>query len=127
YRIITRNRDPKYLAKKYRWSSTIHLIVFIIVQYIFWSMVTTDIHDMISYLKYLSCFEIGHYEDSPYPNKSIYVVRMILTVIFVIDFICYWSYTILPAKRQDDRRMRSNYHLKCMIQHLVWVHVFIKI
>lgn len=102
YRIITRNRDPKYLAKKYRWSSTIHLIVFIIVQYIFWSMGTTDIHEMISYLKDLSWFETGHYEDSPYPNEAIYAVGMIWTVIFVVDFIWSWSYTILPAKRQDD-------------------------
>src|SRR5699024_30031 len=111
--------DPKYLAKKYRWSSTIHLIVFIIVQYIFWSMGTTDIHEMISYLKDLSWFETGHYEDSPYPNEAIYADGKIWTVIFEVDLIRSWSYTTLLAKRKDDCIMRRNYHIKCMIQPLV--------
>src|SRR5699024_10498528 len=31
-RILERNKDPKFIAKKYRWSSTVHLIVFVVAQ-----------------------------------------------------------------------------------------------
>lgn len=102
YQIIARNKDPKYIAKKYRITSTIHLAVFIIVQFIFWSMGTTDLNEMISYLKDLSWFETGHYEDSPYPNEAIYAIGMIWTVIFAVDFIWSWSYTFFPSKQQGD-------------------------
>src|SRR5699024_7055386 len=71
YRIITRNRDPKYLAKKYRWSFTIHLSVYIIVQYMIWYMGTTDIHEVISYFIEDSGVVTGHYEDFAYPNEAI--------------------------------------------------------
>src|SRR5699024_2651097 len=32
YDIIARNKNPKYIAKKYRYTSTIHLIVFVIAK-----------------------------------------------------------------------------------------------
>jgi len=101
YRIMERNKDPKYLAKKYRWSSTIHLIVFVIIQSIFWMYGTTDFDDMVSYIKDPSWIEAGTPEESPYPNETVYSIGMIWGIIFIVDFIWSWSYTFFPAKLKE--------------------------
>src|SRR5699024_11343888 len=59
YRIMKRNKDPKYLAKKYRWSSTFHLVVFVIIQSIFWMYGTESFNEIISYVTDLSWMEAG--------------------------------------------------------------------
>lgn len=99
--IMKRNRDPKYLAKKYRITSTIHLIIFVIGQAILWSMGTDSIAEAKSYLTDLSWVETGAYENSPYPNEMLYGVGMIWGIAFVVDFIYSWSYTIFPDKKGD--------------------------
>src|SRR5699024_10422669 len=98
YDIIEKRKDPKQIARKYRISATVHLILFIIVQTIFWMLVTESVNEMLSYLKDLSWIETGEYMDSPYPNETLYGIGMIWMVIFVIDFIWSWSYTIFPSK-----------------------------
>lgn len=98
YDVIARNKNPKYIAKKYRWSSTVHLVVFLVVQSIFWMYGTKDIEEMFSYIRDLSWIETGRFEDSPYPNETIYSIGMLWGLIFIIDFIWSWSYTIFPSK-----------------------------
>lgn len=101
YRIIERNKDPKYLAKKYRRSSLIHLTLFVIVQSIFWMYGTKDFEELIGYLKDLSWIEEGTPEESPYPNEAVYAVGMIWGIVFIIDFIWSWSYTFFPSKPKE--------------------------
>lgn len=96
--INERNRDPKYLAKKYRMTSTIHLFIFVIGQAILWSMGTDSITEAKGYLMYLSWVEDGTSGTSPYPNDMLYGAGMIWGIVFVIDFIYSWSYTIFPNK-----------------------------
>lgn len=98
YDVIARNKNPKYIAKTYRWSSTVHLVVFLVVQSIFWMYGTKDIEEMFSYIRDLSWIETGRFEDSPYPNETIYSIGMLWGLIFIIDFIWSWSYTIFPSK-----------------------------
>lgn len=99
YAIFKKQKDPKYIARKYRWTSTIHLIVFVVAQFIFWNMGTANIEEMIKYITDLSWIESGSYKDSPYPNETIYSIGMLWTIIFVVDFIWSWSYTIFPSKK----------------------------
>lgn len=101
YRILARNQDPKYIAKKYRRSSMIHFIIFIIVQGAFWFYGTTSWVEMIGYLRDLSWIEVGNFVNSPYPNEVIYGIGMIWGIVFIVDFIWSWSYTIFPAKRHE--------------------------
>lgn len=101
YRIMERDKNPKYLAKKYRWTSTIHLIVFVIVQSIFWMAGTDSLSDMLSYLKDWSWIESGTAEGSPYPNDTIFSIGVIWGIIFIVDFIWSWSYTFFPAKSKS--------------------------
>lgn len=96
--IIQRNRDPKYIAKKYRITSTIHLIVFIIGQAIFWSIGTDSLAEMKSYLTDFSWLDDGTYENSPYPNDITFGIGVVWGIAFIADFIYSWSYTIFPNK-----------------------------
>lgn len=98
YRIIERNKDSKYLARKYRWTSFVHFLVFVIVQFIFWMYGTDSFEEMYRYISDLSWIESGAYEDSPYPNETIYSIGMLWGIVFVADFIWSWSYTIFPSK-----------------------------
>lgn len=98
YQIMERNKDPKRIAKKYRWSATIHLIIFSTVQFIFWSMGTESLQEMVEYATDFSWVEAGTAEHSPYPNETLYSIGLLWGVVFIVDLIYSWSYTIFPAK-----------------------------
>ncbi|SER10283.1 hypothetical protein [Piscibacillus halophilus] len=98
YRVMERQRDPKYIAKINRRSAMIHLVIFVVVQFIFWSYGTDSFEEMMGYLTDWSWFEAGQYEDSPYPNETVYGIGMVWMIVFVVDFIYSWSYTIFPKK-----------------------------
>src|SRR5699024_1307333 len=51
YDIIARNKDPKYIARKYRYTSTIHLIIFVIGQAILWYHGTCSVAEMVTYIR----------------------------------------------------------------------------
>lgn len=101
YEIMRRNKDPKYIARKYRITSTIHLVIFLVVQFIFWSLGTENVNEMIMYIKDLSWIEAGKAEVSPYPNETLYAIGMIWMIVFAVDFLWSWSYTIFPSKGND--------------------------
>ncbi|WYP26920.1 hypothetical protein NSQ54_02055 [Alkalihalobacillus sp. FSL W8-0930] len=99
YKRIERSKDPKYKAKKYRISSTIHLIVFFAGQFLLWSLGTSGLDEMIGYASDLSWIEDGHYENSPYQNEAMFAVGTIWGIVFVADFLYSWSYTLFPSNK----------------------------
>ena len=96
--VIKRNQDPKYIAKKYRITSLIHLVVFVIGQTILWSLGTDNTAEMLSYLTDLSWLNDKDYVNSPYPNEMTYGIGMIWGIAFIADFLYSWSYTLFPGK-----------------------------
>lgn len=98
YAIINRQKDPRYVAKKYRLTSMIHLVVFILGQSILWMYGTGNFDEMLNFLTDLSWIEAGTAEQSPYANETTYSIGMLWALIFIIDFIYSWSYTIFPKK-----------------------------
>ncbi|PKR77610.1 hypothetical protein CEY16_06640 [Halalkalibacillus sediminis] len=100
YRAMEQNKDPKYIARKYRYSSMIHLIIFVAVQLIFWIYGTSGLLEMKEYLTDFSWIEEGRFENSPYPNETIYQIGMIWGIVFVADFLYSWSYTIFPSSEK---------------------------
>lgn len=98
YRIMERNKDPEHLARKYRWTSTAHLVVFIVVQSVFWMYGTDSLAEMLGYIRDLSWIEAGTYVESPYPNQTLYSIGIIWGLVFFVDFIWSWSYTVFPSK-----------------------------
>ncbi|MEN0641964.1 hypothetical protein MKY91_02160 [Alkalicoccobacillus gibsonii] len=99
YRMIERTKDPKYKAKKYRLSSTTHLIVFFAGQYLLWSWGTSGLDEMISYASDLSWIEDGDFRNSPYQNDAMFAVGTIWGIVFVADFLYSWSYTLFPSSK----------------------------
>ncbi|CAG9621263.1 hypothetical protein [Sutcliffiella rhizosphaerae] len=99
YEIMEKNSDPKYIAKKYRISSFIHLAVFVIAQSIFWFMGTESISEMGHYLTDFSWLDEGTAEGSPYPNDTLFAIGVIWGIVFIVDFIYSWSYTLFPSKK----------------------------
>src|SRR5690625_2125208 len=59
YEVIEKNNNPKYIAKKYRISSYIHLVIFVIVQSVFWVMGTDSMAEINMYLTDFSWLENG--------------------------------------------------------------------
>lgn len=98
YKIINRNNNPKYIAKKYRLSSFIHLIIFVSVQAIFWRVGTENISEIKMYLSDFSWINKGIAEESPYPNDVTLGIGVIWGIVFIADFIYSWSYTLFPKK-----------------------------
>lgn len=99
YRMIERTKDPKYKAKKYRISSTIHLIVFFAGQFLLWSWGTSGLDEMIGYASDLSWIEDGDYRNSPYQNDAMFAAGTIWGIVFVADFLYSWSYTLFPSSK----------------------------
>lgn len=73
---------------------------------------TKDIEEMFSYIRDLSWIETGRFEDSPYPNETIYSIGMLWGLIFIIDFIWSWSYTIFPSKTNGKSFAESLNHIR---------------
>lgn|SRR5690625_144486 len=96
-------KDPKYIARKYRISSIIHLIIFIIVQAILWSYGSVNsIQDAIYYLSDLSWIGVEDAAKTPYANETAYGLSIVWGIIFIIDFVYSWSYTIFPSGSKKD-------------------------
>ena len=101
YEIMKRNSNPKYIAKKYRIFSIVHFVIFIIGQSIFWSMGTENFTDMKGYLTDFSWLDNETAEDTPYPNDTLYGIGVIWGIVFIVDFIYSWSYTLFPDKSRS--------------------------
>ncbi|WP_164214742.1 hypothetical protein [Virgibacillus sp. YIM 98842] len=97
-RIMARQKDPKYVAMKYRWSSMAHLTVFSAAQFIFWIYGTSGLNEMASYITDLSWIGAENAAETPYANDTIYGISMVWAIVFIIDFIYSWSFTIFPSK-----------------------------
>lgn len=99
--IMEKQKDPKYIAKKYRISSIIHLIVFAVAQFTLWTYGTDSVETMVAYAKDLSWIGLEDASQTPYPNETLYGLSLVWGIVFVIDFIYSWSYTIFPAKEKE--------------------------
>lgn len=100
YRIMERQKDPAHLARKYRLTSTIHLLIFVIGQGVLWWYGTGSVEAMVGYLTDLTWLESGTAGDSPYANDTAFSFGTIWLIVFVADFIYSWSYTIFPSKKK---------------------------
>lgn len=98
--IMNRQKDPRYVAKKYRWSSIVHLIIFVAVHIGVWIYTSGSIDQFLNYITDLSWMNMEGTEnvaETPYPNEIIYGFSQLWTLVFIVDFIYSWSYTIFPS------------------------------
>lgn len=97
YAILSKQKDPRYMAKKYRRSSVIHLILFVTIQSILLMIGTDSFAELKMYLSDFSWVDTGSYESSPYNSQIAYNIGIIWTIVFVVDFLYSWSYTLFPS------------------------------
>ncbi|OZU87014.1 hypothetical protein CIL03_18920 [Virgibacillus indicus] len=100
--VMKKQKDPKYIAKKYRWSSIIHFLIFSIAQSIFWTYSLDSMEEALPYLTDLSWIGTENPEETPYSNETIYGISMVWGLVFIVDFIYSWSYTIFPSKQRGE-------------------------
>lgn len=99
-RLIAKQQNPAYIAKKFRISSLIHTIIFLTVQIGFWLDGTGSFHAMIPYLTDWDWVGTEDLRLTPYRSEALYNGSMIWGIVFAIDFIWSWSYTLFPAKQK---------------------------
>lgn len=100
-RIMNKQKDPRYIARKYRNSSIAHLVVFVTAQMAFLVYGTENMDQLLTYVTDLSWLGTENMEEVPYANETIYGMSMLWGIIFIIDFIYSWSYTIFPANKKE--------------------------
>ncbi|SDZ38616.1 hypothetical protein SAMN05421736_11193 [Evansella caseinilytica] len=98
--IMNRQKDPRYIAKKYRYSSIAHLLVFATVQAGFWMYGTAGAGEIMAFITDLSWIGTEDIAETPYANETMYRISMTWGIVFIIDFIWSWSYTIFPASEK---------------------------
>lgn len=99
--IMNRQKDPKYIARINRYSAMVHLLIFVVAQAIFWGYGLGGFEQAMDYIKDLSWIGTENYLETPYPNETIYNISMIWGIVFIVDFIYSWSYTIFPGKMKE--------------------------
>ncbi|QQK81688.1 hypothetical protein HUG20_18390 [Salicibibacter cibi] len=96
---MAKQKDPVHIARKYRYSSLAHIVVFLLVQIVFWGLSVGSFEEATVYLTDFSWLESGHYHTSPYANEFMYSVSMLWGIVLVVDTIYSWSYTVFPSKQ----------------------------
>ncbi|QKY71605.1 hypothetical protein [Lentibacillus sp. CBA3610] len=100
--VMKRQKDPEYIAKKYRYSSLIHLLIFTVAQVIFLGYGLSSFGQAFDYLSDLSWVGTENVHETPYPNEVILGISQIWGIVFIADFIYSWSYTIFPSKQRGE-------------------------
>lgn len=97
---IEQAKDPKVIARKNRLWWYFHALIFIIAHYFFWQYYGNHANGLSSYLTDLSWWEEGVIENGPFQHDVIAQISRIWTLIFGLDTIISWSYTLFPAKEK---------------------------
>lgn len=97
---IEQAKDPKVIARENRLWWYFHALIFIIAHYFFWQYYGNHANGLSSYLTDLSWWEEGVIENGPFQHDVIAQISRIWTLIFGLDTIISWSYTLFPAKEK---------------------------
>lgn len=103
--IMARQKNPAYVAKKYRRSAMLHLAIFTAVQLGLWMYASDSTGQFMKYITDLSWVSMEGTEnlaETPYPNEIIYGLSQLWALVFVVDILYSWSYTIFPSNRKGE-------------------------
>lgn len=96
--VLARQKDPVFLARKYRRSSYLHTILFFGFQITTWLMGTESLAEIGTYLTDFSWVNNDDSTGTPYPNDLLYRVGVVWTIVYVVDLIYSWSYTFTKKR-----------------------------
>lgn len=98
--IIKRRKDPAFIARKNRISATIHLVLFVLFQFIF-LIYSNTLFDVMDYVQDFSWVGTEDIAQTPYKNETLYGISMVWGIVFIADFLYSWSYTFFPSKPKE--------------------------
>lgn len=101
-RKMTYLKDPEVIARKNRFWSLGHTLVFIIAQVIFWFNFGNDIHPYSHYVTDWSWFQGELGVDQPFTSTIITQITQIWIILYVIDTLVAWSYSFFPRGRKNS-------------------------
>ncbi|WP_018923492.1 hypothetical protein [Salsuginibacillus kocurii] len=99
-RNMDRSHDPIEVARKNRKSWYIHSIVFGGAQIVFWTMFGRYDAPWFHYLTDLSWLQRNSFQMSPYTEPMIYQITIAWGLIFLLDTVVSWSYTLFPEEKK---------------------------
>lgn len=92
-------KDPIVVARKNRRWWYAHAFVFVIAHYVFWVYYGSNSHDFSYYLSDFSWWEDKGSANGPFQHEVVGGISKIWTIVFAVDTIICWSYTLFPNKR----------------------------
>jgi|SRR5690625_3076407 len=99
---IKLNKNPKYKAKQSRRWWYGHTIVFIIAHVIFWTFYGNSEHDFMYYLTDFSWWSDVQFGNGPFQHEMIDQISKLWILVYAIDTVISWSYTLFPAKEKSE-------------------------
>ncbi|HLR66725.1 MAG TPA: hypothetical protein VK105_06235 [Virgibacillus sp.] len=103
-RIMRRENDPRFIARKYRLGWYVHTFVFVVVHSFFWVYFGDHSRSLVEVLSDWSWMKEmdGVPENGPYQKEVIYPISVIWGIVFAADTINAWYYTIFPEKDKKN-------------------------
>lgn len=98
---MAKAKNPQVIARKNRRWWYAHTAVFITVHYFFWQLYGSQEHDLIYYLQDVSWFGEENFVNAPFKGEVINAVSRLWIIVFAIDTIVSWSYTLFPDKPKN--------------------------
>ncbi|WP_107842006.1 hypothetical protein [Metasolibacillus meyeri] len=93
HQTIAKEQNPRHKKRKDLMATTMHVVVFLIAQVIFWMLGTESITQWGHYLSTISDWiKASQYEYSPYPSELLYRLSVIWAIIVIIDIVYCASY-----------------------------------
>ncbi len=92
-------KDPKVIARRARYWFYAHTVVFISAIYVFWLLYGNDSYSLDYFIVNLEWYGDELLEPQPFTSELITNIVRIWTIVFVVDSIINWSYTLFPSKK----------------------------
>ncbi|KYG88906.1 hypothetical protein A0U40_14495 [[Bacillus] sp. KCTC 13219] len=103
HQIIAKEKNPHYEKRKDIIMTTVHVIIFVIAQLIFWAIGMESFSQFGYYISTIGeWFTTDQFKNSPYPSEFLYHASMIWAIIVVIDILYSASHlSIFNGKRSS--------------------------
>jgi|SRR5699024_9270201 len=100
--VMAKLKDPRAIARKNRMWSYVHTAIFIMANIIFWQLYGNDAHAFLHYVKDWSWYEDVGIEHAPYTNEMVMNAVKLWIIIYAVDTVVAWSYTLFPAEEKGE-------------------------
>lgn len=98
--IMVRLKDPKVIARNARYWFYAHTVVFLAAIGFFWTYAGNHDYSMIYFITNLEWFQDELSVPRPFSDELLTNIVQIWLIVYVVDSIVNWSYTLFPSDNQ---------------------------